>query len=195
MVRLKEKYNCEILVDEAHATGIFGEKGSGVVEEEGLSENIDFIMGTFSKAMGCFGAYLACSKVVKEFLINTCRSFIYSTSLPASVIAGNLASLDLIREEPHRRQGLLSHTLYFRRTLEGCGFSIKGESQIVPVVIGESLRTLEFSRLLQEKGYWVLPIRPPTVPAGSSRLRFSLSYYHDKETLSQLIHDLSEIRI
>lgn len=195
LVRLKEKYNCEIFVDEAHATGIFGKNGSGVVEEEGLEAKIDFIMGTFSKALAGFGAYLATSKSVKEYLINACRSFIYSTALPASIIASNLASLELIKEEPWRRQKLIKAAEYLRSTLKSKGFQVKGESQIVPVIIGENLKTVQFANRLQEKGFWVLAIRTPIVPIGEERLRFSLTFNHDEKILQKLINEISDIKI
>lgn len=195
LVRLKEKYNCEIFVDEAHATGIFGKNGSGVVEEEGLEARIDFIMGTFSKALAGFGAYLATSKSVKEYLINTCRSFIYSTALPASIIACNLASLELVKEEPWRRQKLIKTAEYLRSTLKSKGFQVKGESHIVPVIIGENLKTVQFANRLQEKGFWVLPIRTPTVPIGEARLRFSLTFNHDEKILQKLINEITDIKI
>jgi len=195
LARLKEKYNCEIMVDEAHATGIFGPNGSGVVEEEGLSSQVDFIMGTFSKALGSFGAYLAAPKKVVLYLVNTCRSFIYSTALPPGVISANLESIRLVKEEPGRRERLLESAQYFRDTLKTKGFDVKGDSQIVPVIIGDNQRAVEFSKRLREKGYWVLPIREPTVARGEERLRFSLTYYHTKEILEKLIDDIREIKI
>ena len=195
LARLKEKYNCEILVDEAHATGIFGKNGSGIVEQEGLDEEIDFIMGTFSKALGGFGGYLAASRKIIEYLINTSRSFIYSTALPAAVIACNLASIQLIKEEPYRRVKLLESAQYFRDALKTKGFRVRGDSQIIPLIIQDNIRTVEFAKRLQEKGYWVLPIRTPTVPLGEERLRFSLSFYHNREILENLVNDISGIKI
>lgn len=186
LVLLKNKYNCELMVDEAHATGIFGKTGSGVVEQEGLSEDVDLIMGTFSKALAGYGAYLACSKKVRDYLINTCRSFIFSTALPPSITACNLASLDIVREEPQRRKVLLESAEFFRQALKNKGLQIKGCSQIVPVIVGENSRALEFAKNIQEKGFWVLPIRPPTVPQGEARLRFSITFDHDKKALSEL---------
>jgi len=180
---LARKYDCRILVDEAHATGIFGKDGSGLVEEEGLSDEIDFIMGTFGKALAGFGAYLACSKLVKEYLINTCRSFIYSTALPPSVIACDLESLAVVREEPDRRKVLLENAEYLKKRLKEAGFAVRGESQIIPLMTQDSERAVKMSKSLQDKGYWVMPIRPPTVPKGESRLRFSLSFHHTKEML------------
>ncbi|MFH1281250.1 MAG: 8-amino-7-oxononanoate synthase [Candidatus Omnitrophota bacterium] len=195
LVRLKEKYNCRMMVDEAHATGVFGESGSGVAQEEGLSARIDLIMGTFSKALAGFGAYLATSKNIADYLVNTCRSFIYSTALPAAVIAGNLASLKLIKDEPYRRKILLSMAKMLRDKLEAKGFCLKGSSQIIPLMLGDNLRAVEFAKKVQNKGYWALPIRPPAVPVGQARLRLSLSYDHSEETLNKLIEVISEIRI
>lgn len=195
LVRLREKYNCQMMVDEAHATGVFGKNGSGLVEEEGLSDRIDLIMGTFSKALAGFGAYLAASKTITDYLVNTCRSFIYSTALPPAVIASNLASLKLVKDEPERRKSLLSMAVMLRDKLQEKGFSLKGSSQIIPVILGDNLRTLEFAKKIQERGFWVMPVRPPTVPAGQARLRISLNYYHDQDALNKLIDAISEIRI
>lgn len=193
LVGLAKNYNCKLMVDEAHATGIFGKKGAGVVEEEALAGEVDLIMGTFSKALGSFGAYLASTSKVVEYLINTCRSFIYSTALPPSIIAANLASLKLVKEEPYRRRELLSNANYFRKKLQELGFKVKGSSQIVPLIVGDSQEAIKMSRELQKKGYWVLPIRPPTVPEGEARLRFSLTYYHSRKILERLIKDIAEL--
>jgi 8-amino-7-oxononanoate synthase len=193
IVNLKDKFGCTLLVDEAHATGIFGTDGSGVVALESLTDKVDLIMGTFSKAMGSFGAYLAGDKQTIQYLINTCRSFIYSTALPPAVTAANLASLELIKNEPFRRQTLLQNADFFRDKLVKNGFEVNGCSQIVPLIIGDTEKTVAISTSLREKGYWVLPIRPPTVPAGQSRLRFSLTYSHSKKTLEALANDIVEI--
>ncbi|MCP4652188.1 MAG: 8-amino-7-oxononanoate synthase [Candidatus Omnitrophica bacterium] len=190
LVELKKRYNCKIMVDEAHATGVFGKNGAGLTEEKGLNHEIDFIMGTFSKALGSFGAYFACSENVKKFLVNMCRSFIYSTALPPSVIAANLSSLQLIKDEPFRRQMLLSNADKFRNTLKEKGFSVRGSSQIVPLIVGESEKAVKLANALRENGWWVLPIRPPTVPAKEARLRFSLSYSHTPKILEKLIYDI-----
>lgn len=193
LVELKSEYNCRIMVDEAHATGIYGKDGSGMVEEEGLSDKVDLIMGTFSKALGSFGAYIAASKDITDYLINTCRSFIYSTSLPPASIACNLASLELMKSEPNRRQKLLELSEYFRAALAAKGFEVKGSSQIVPVITGQNDKTAAFASALREKGYWVLPIRPPTVPPNQARLRFSLTFNQDIEQLQRLVRDIVEI--
>ncbi len=188
MVGLKDEFDCLFMVDEAHATGIFGDHGSGVVELAGRSADVDIVMGTFSKALGGFGAYAAFSHKIRNFLINTCRSFIYSTALPASVIAADLESLCIIKNEPHRRKTLLSNAAYFRKSLQGKGFEVSGESQIIPIVVGENAEALALSEFLRDKGYWVTPVRPPTVPKGSARIRISLSYDHTKEILDNFLN-------
>lgn len=194
LVGLKRRYDFKMMVDEAHATGIFGKFGSGIVEEEGLANEIEFIMGTFGKALGSFGAYLASSKKIAEYLVNCCRSFIYSTAPPPSVIAASLEGLNVIQEEPYRRKTLLENSHYFRKKLEKEGFETRGSSQIVPLLIGDSGEALNVAKELQKKGYWVLPVRPPTVPEGEARLRLSITYDHPKEMLDRFIHDIREIR-
>jgi len=195
LVALKNKYTAWLYIDEAHATGIYGSDGAGLVQANRLESEVDLIMGTFSKGLGSFGAYLAASKRIITYLINTCRSFIYSTSLPPTVIAANLASLELVRKEPQRRIKLLENAQYLRQKLADKGWKIKGESQIIPLIVGDNHRAVSYSKALQNQGYWVLPIRPPTVPNGQARLRFSLTYDHPKEILNKLYDDLQEIKI
>ena len=192
IVNLKERYNCTLMVDEAHATGIFGRYGGGVVEDEGLIDEVDLIMGTFSKALGSFGAYLASTKRIIDYLINSSRSFIYSTALPPSIIAANLTSLELIKTEPFRRKRLLENSDYFRHELKKRGFIVRGSSQIVPLILGDSEKAIRLSEELRNRGHWILPIRPPTVPKNEARLRFSLTYHHTKGILQRLINDISE---
>ncbi|MEA3305920.1 MAG: aminotransferase class I/II-fold pyridoxal phosphate-dependent enzyme, partial [Candidatus Omnitrophota bacterium] len=149
--------------------------------------------GTFSKALGSFGAYAACSSQLKNYLINSSRSFIYSTSLPPPVIGASLAGLDLIKKEPFRRKILLEKSNYFRDELNKRGFSVRGSSQIIPLILGDNRKAAKTSEELRNRGYWVLPIMPPTVPKNESRLRFSLSYCHTKDMLKGLLDALSEI--
>lgn len=191
LVRLKEEHDGALMVDEAHATGIYGANGSGIVEREGLADRVDLIMGTFSKGLGSFGAYLAASRDTIDFLVNTCRSFIYSTALPPAVIAADLAALDVVEKEPWHRKELLEAVAYFRGCLKEKNIACLGTSQIVPVATGNNFKTLEAARALQAKGYWVLGIRPPTVPEGEGRLRFSLTIHHKKDLLKQLADDIS----
>ncbi|MFA4887967.1 MAG: 8-amino-7-oxononanoate synthase [Candidatus Omnitrophota bacterium] len=194
LVDIKARYNGNLMVDEAHATGVYGASGSGVVEEQGLSREVDYIMGTFGKALGSFGAYLAAAKSDIDYLVNKCRSFIYSTALPPAIISVNLASIELLSEEPYRRAKLLESAKLLREGLKARGFDVRGCSQIIPLVTGDNQRTVAFANSLKELGYWVMPIRPPTVPEGESRLRFSVVYDHDISILKRLLDDISTIR-
>ncbi len=184
---MKTKYDCGLMVDEAHATGVFGPNGAGVVEEDGLSGEVDYIMGTFGKALGSFGAYLAASRSDISYIINKCRSFIYSTALPPAIISANLAGIKLLSDEPHRRTRLLEKAKLFRDGLKAKGYDPRGCSQIVPLITGGNEETIAFAELLKEKGYWAMPIRPPTVPNGEGRLRFSVTFDHDISVLEKLL--------
>lgn len=184
---VKNIYGATLLVDEAHATGIFGKNGAGVVEDLGLSDEIELIMGTFSKALGSCGAYVACCEKIKQYLVNTCRSFIYSTALPPAAVTCNLKSIELVKMEPQRRKKLLELSGYFIDLLKKNGLDTQSRSQIVPVIVGENPEAVSLSDKLKTSGFWALPIRYPTVPKGESRVRFSLNYQHDKETLDKVI--------
>jgi len=192
IVMLKKKYDSMLMVDEAHATGIFGKNGAGILEQAGLSSVCDVVMGTFSKALGGFGAYVAVSACIRDYLVNTCRSFIYSTALPVAVINADLAALDVLDKEPNRRKVLLSRAEYLRNCLHENGFITKGESQIVPVIIGDPNATVCLSESLQRKGYWVTPVRPPTVPEATSRLRICVTYDHTEDILKRFSGCLKE---
>src|SRR3989339_342247 len=195
LVKIKEKYGVRLFVDEAHATGIFGKNGSGLAEELGLTGRIEYIMGTFSKALGSFGAYIALAEKEKEFLVNTLRSFIYSTALPPSVIAANLAALEVVKEEPERRKALKEKYVSFRKKSSDEGLKVLGVSQIVPVLIGENEEAVKASVYLRSKGYWVTHIRPPTVPEGTARIRISISSSSTEESLNGLIEELKKCKV
>jgi 7-keto-8-aminopelargonate synthetase-like enzyme len=181
---------CLLMVDEAHATGVFGPQGRGCVEAEGLAGQVDLVMGTFSKALGGFGAYLAASRTVIDYLVNTARSFIYSTALPPSVIAADLAALRLCLSGKTRGEELLRRAGAFRGALRGKGWTVGGESQIVPVVVGESALAVSLSKTLAGQGFLALPVRPPTVPEGSARLRFSLTAAHTDRQVAAVVEAL-----
>lgn len=187
IVDLKNRYDFGLYVDEAHATGIFGNNGSGMVEKLNLTDKVDYIMGTFSKALGGFGAYLACDNYAKNFIINKCRSFIYSTALPIPVIECNSKSIDIVRKDKTRRQELLEISIYFKTLLQKNALKTPSDSQIIPIIIGEESKTIQISEILRKKGFWVLPIRYPTVPLNEARLRFSLNYGHTKENINEVV--------
>ena len=165
LVELKEKYNCILILDEAHAFGVFGKNGLGVAESLGIIDKIDLIVGTFGKAIGSMGAFVTGSEVLIEYLTNKARSFIFSTSLPPI----NIAFSKWIIENK------LSETYEKRMRMLDIGKKVKSESHIIPVIIGENKETVDVCDVLFHNGYFTLPIRPPTVPEGTSRLRLSLT--------------------
>jgi len=193
LAQLKKEYGCLLMVDEAHATGIFGLTGSGEVEAAGVTEDVDLIMGTFSKGLGSFGAYCAASRVMVDYLVNTSRSFIYSTALPPAVIAASSTALDLVCKEKYRRQQLLKQAEELREALKKMGFKVRGESQIIPVIIGDNLSAVRLAKRLREKRLWLLPIREPTVPRGQVRLRISLTANHTAQDIEQLLTVLENV--
>lgn len=193
LVSLKKKYDCWMMVDEAHATGIYGKTGAGLIEELGLSNQIELILGTFSKALGSFGAYIATTQMIKKYLINTCRSFIYSTSLPLPIIAVNRESLKIIQQEPFRRSELLKNANFLRESLKKIGLTILGNSQIIPILIGDNQKTIDLSKKLLEKKFRIPPIRYPTVPKNTARLRISVSYLHSMKQLKNVIEQISKL--
>lgn len=194
LVELKERFDCLLLVDEAHATGVFGAHGAGCAEAAIVAPAVDLIMGTYSKALAGFGGYVACSSIMKDYLINTCRSFIYSTALPPCVIAGNLESLNLIHDEPFRRKQVLQSAETLRNGLAKAGFDVRGSSQIVPIILGQNEKALHFAQTLETRGYRCLAVRHPTVPANEARLRLSISYHHSAEEIEKLVRDITQVR-
>jgi 8-amino-7-oxononanoate synthase len=184
LVNLKKSYDFVLLVDEAHTTGLYGENGSGLLEEYKVSDGVDVVMGTYSKALGSYGAYAAASRECIDFLINKTRSFIYSTALPPAVIGANIAALYLIKTEPFLRRDLHDRVAFFKKQLRKNGLlDDAGPSQIIPVMIGASDRALSVAEELRKNHYYVKAVRPPTVPEGTARLRFSITRYHEEADL------------
>jgi len=191
IVELKQKYGAILMVDEAHAGGVFGSAGKGLAEAEGVCQDVDINMGTFSKAFGGLGAYVAGSKVLIDYLRNRCRSLIYTTGLPPAVVGGLLEALRIVREEPWRRERLLTKAADFRMALAEKGFNtLESESQIIPLVIGSAWKAVELSRGLLEENLMVSAIRPPTVPVNTARLRVTLMATHSDEDLEMALENL-----
>jgi 8-amino-7-oxononanoate synthase len=158
-----------LIVDEAHAVGIYGETGSGLIEARGIAEDVFLSINTAGKALGVAGAFVAGASDAVEYLIQRARSFIFSTAPPPSLAAALEASLDVIAAEPERRVRLLAHARYLRERL-----GLAGDSQIIPVIIGGNEKAVAVAQALQSEGFDVRAVRPPTVPAGTARLRVSL---------------------
>jgi 8-amino-7-oxononanoate synthase len=186
LVALAGEHGAMVMIDEAHATGVFGPNGSGLLRQHGLSHAVNLAMCTFSKALGGYGGAVTCSATMREWLVNTSRALIYTTALPPGVCASALAALDLLDQEPHLGEELLRRAALFRRLLHDREFSTgNSASQIIPVVIGENDAAIELSQRLRAEGFLVTAIRPPTVPAGTARLRFSITLAHHDDDLER----------
>ena len=196
LVELKRRHGALLMVDDAHGSGVLGERGRGSAELLGVGSDVDIQMGTFGKALGSFGAYAAVSAEMRDLLINRARSFIFSTSLPPSVLAASLAAVELVQtpEGDGLREKLYANTRFFRNSLIEAGFRVPdGSTQIVPVVIGSAVITMQFSDALLAEGLFAQGIRPPTVPAGTSRLRFTLMATHTHADLADAIEHICHV--
>ncbi len=194
IVRLAENYDARIYLDDAHATGVLGQNGGGTAEHFGLSNPRLIQMGTFSKALGGFGGFVAGTEDLIQLLINKARPFVYTTALPPGVLASALAALELVQSRPHLMAQLWENQAYFHQKISELGFNLLGsETPIVPILIGSSEKALTFSKHLLEKGILVSAIRPPTVPKGSARLRVTLMAVHTQAQIDLLLHALKDI--
>ncbi|MBF0455370.1 MAG: 8-amino-7-oxononanoate synthase [Magnetococcales bacterium] len=183
---LKERYNAFLYLDEAHAAGVLGPEGFGL--STAFPHKADLVMGTFSKGLGGFGAYAACSQTLRDFLINHCSSFIFATALPPAVLGAMEGALALIPSLGEVRQRLLAESERVRKALTEANLDVGASStQIIPVILGDNERCLAVSRSLEKSGILGIAIRPPAVPVGKSRLRLSLTAHHSPEAVDRLI--------
>ncbi len=176
IIELKKKYNCLLYVDEAHAFGVFGEKGLGICETLEILPEIDILVGTFGKSIGSMGAFAVSNKVLIDYLTNKARSFIFSTALPPISIAFSKWIIE----------NKLPFTLEKRQKMLALGNKLGSQSHIIPVIIGQNSKTEQMCKRLFDAGYFTLPIRPPTVPEGTSRIRISLTTDIEEKDLDKL---------
>ncbi len=177
-------HGARVVVDEAHATGNLGPGGRGAVAEAGLEGEIDVVVGTLGKALGSYGAYVCANAEMIRYLINAARPLIYSTAPSPPAVAGALAALELLRERPHRVQRLRSNARVLRRALAREGFPVADtEMQIVPLIVGDERTAMLLCQEALERGVFAQGIRPPTVAAGSSRLRLTAMASHTASEL------------
>lgn len=193
LIQLKRSYfNILLYVDEAHAFGVRGEKGLGCAEEQGCINDIDFLVGTFGKAIASAGAYIVCRQLVREYLINKMRTFIFTTALPPINIQWTSWVLKHLPDLQSRRTHLLQISKKLTEALTAQGFHCPSASHIVPMIVGASEDTILKAEELQRKGFYALPVRPPTVPEGTSRIRFSLTADITEHEIDQLIKLINE---
>jgi 8-amino-7-oxononanoate synthase len=191
LAALAARHDCMVLVDEAHAVGVFGSHGRGLAEEMGVEEGIHIRIGTLGKALGSAGGFACGSRPLIDWLVNRARSYVYSTALPPSVCAAALAALDVVRDEPWRREQLAKRAADLASGLRAKGWNIgSSTSQIIPIVVGKAADAVDLAERLVDRGLLVPAIRPPTVPSGRALLRVSVGCAHTPEMIERLIQAL-----
>ncbi|MGI9457961.1 MAG: 8-amino-7-oxononanoate synthase [Aeoliella sp.] len=193
IAQLATEYSAMLIVDEAHATGVWGARGRGVVEylaerAPDLEQQVTLRVGTLSKALGASGGFVCGSQMLIDWLVNNARTYIYSTAAESVSAAAGIEALKIVEQEPERRTSLLERSRQLRDALTAREWDLAGsQSQIVPIVIGSAERTMDTAARIREAGLFVPGIRPPTVAPGRSRLRVSLSYVHSPEVIERLV--------
>ncbi len=192
IVELAERYGAHVLVDEAHSTGCFGSRGSGIVDELGLRSRVLATVHTGGKALGVTGAYVCGSQLLRDYLVNKCRHLIFTTALPPAIGPWWLNMLPKVQADDAGRDLLRSNASRFHATLKQHGVPTIGDSYIVPVVLGDDQAAVRVATRLQERGYDIRAIRPPSVPQGTARLRISIHADHSPDLLDQLAEHVAE---
>ena len=193
LAELARRHDAMLMVDEAHATGVFGEQGRGLAEHLGVEEHVDVRVGTLSKALGSAGGFVAGSQSLIDWLVNRARPYVFSTAGPVAAAAAAAAALEIVRDEPHRRRELLRSAAELRQTLAERGWNVGASvSQIIPVIVGKADRATALSGSLRRHGFFVPAVRPPTVPEGEACLRISLGWEHTPEMVADLVAALGE---
>lgn len=188
LVEICEKYGCVLMVDEAHATGVLGERGSGATEYFGVEDRVPVVMGTLSKAVGSLGGYIAGSKKLTDYIRNRVRSYIFDTSLPAPSVAASIRAIKIIEEDSERREHLWKLIRMFKEGISDTGLQVLDtNSAIIPVLIGEPEDTLRFASELRKEGVYTPAVRPPSVPPGKCRIRASLMASHTEEDIEMAL--------
>ncbi len=194
IISMAWEHNCLTLVDEAHATGVLGKEGRGVLEYFNLRDEVDISLGTMGKAMGSFGAFACSSKALRDYMINHTRSLIFSTGLNPPALGAAKTALKIIQTEPARRKNLKENIVYLKGKLSGIGVSVSPDPvPIIPVIIGDAERTMKLCEELLGRGIFVQGIRPPSVPEGTSRLRITVSSEHTRNQMDELASALKAI--
>ena len=194
LVDIARRYDMLLMVDDAHATGVFGKNGGGTADHFDLPEGVDIMVGTFSKALASEGGFVAGSRDLVDYLVNRARSFIFSTALSPASIAVSLAALKIVQTEPQARETLLTNARWLRQELYQAGFQTWNyPTQIISVFVGKPEVAVAFSERLMERRIFVSAIRPPTVPEGTSRLRINVMATHTKEDLTRAIITIKDV--
>ncbi|NAR71479.1 MULTISPECIES: 8-amino-7-oxononanoate synthase [Acinetobacter] len=191
LAQLKQRFVKTMLyVDEAHAIGVRGGQGLGCAEQYGVLHQIDFLIGTFGKAIASIGGYIICDPIVRDYLINKMRPLIFSTALPPISMAWSDFIFNKVLNMQQQRQHLAEISHFLQQAVIAKGFSSPSSSHIIPIIVGESNAAIEKARYVQQQGIYAMPVRPPTVPQNSSRLRISLTSMVQKAELEKLVECL-----
>ena len=193
LVEISRQYEAMLMVDEAHATGVYGETGRGLAQQLGCEDGVDISVGTMSKALGSIGGFVTGTQNLIDLLVNKARTYIYSTAMPHMCARAGIVALQRVKTEPERRHQLLNNVQYLTdRLKQNKSLPVRPYTQIIPLIIGNPEAALARSKLLMNEGFYIPAIRPPTVPVGESLLRISLSSAHTTEQLDSLVSVLSE---
>ena len=188
LIGLAERFDAILMLDDAHATGILGKAGRGTCEHYGIKKGVHIQMGTFSKAMGNLGGFIAGSKPLVDYIRNKARSFIYSTALPPAILGGSIKAIDIAEKDPGLRERLWANIRKFRSALQELDFNIMGsETQIIPIYVKDAPTTMKVSEFLFKSGIFAPGIRPPTVPKAKCRIRISLMATHTEEHIDNVV--------
>jgi len=194
MLEVARRHDCMTLLDDAHGTGTLGARGRGSGEHQGVLDLVDVYMGTLGKAIGAFGAFIACSALVRELMVNTARSFIFSCALSPPQVAAARAAVSLVQREPGRRVALQQRATQLRDRLAEHGVSTAPSvTQIVPVVVGDNATTMAVCEDLLARGYYAQGIRHPSVPEGTARLRITPMATHTESEIDEFVEVLVEV--
>ena len=193
LARLKNEHDCLLYLDEAHALGLYGVQGLGIAEEQGQLDAVDLLVGTFGKALASVGAFVLCSSVLREYLINHSRSLIFTTALPPVVLHWNHFIFQQMLGYGSQRTGLKALSEQLRRSLRAHGLRTDGTTNIVPVLLGDDRLAVALAEAMQQQGYLIFPVRPPAVPEGTARFRLSLTADMQESDIAYVAQDIAEL--
>ncbi|MDD4922876.1 MAG: aminotransferase class I/II-fold pyridoxal phosphate-dependent enzyme, partial [Bacteroidales bacterium] len=194
IVKLSEKYNASIMVDDAHSLGVIGKNGSGTASHFGLTDQVDLIMGTFSKSLASLGGFIAGDKDIINYIKHNSRSLIFSASMTPASAAAVLAALDIMESEPERIQHLWDVSNYARKLFQENGFDTGiSETPIIPLLVRDDMKALLMTKQLLEMGVFVNPVLSPGVPVGRSLIRFSLMATHTFEQVDEAVAKMTAV--
>ncbi len=194
LVALKEKYGARLMVDDAHAVGVFGANGRGTAEHFGVEGHVDLMMGTFSKSLAAVGGYIAGDATIIDYIKHSARSLIFSASPPPASVASVLKAIEILKREPERRERLWNNTAYMKKEFVNLGFDTgNSDSPVIPLVVGEDLTAFQMTKRLQEEGVFANPVVSPAVPPGRAMMRTSYMATHTREHLDRSLEAFAKV--